>query len=182
MAVFRAIHVGLHEPWMDPIFTAITYTGLGAGAVSVSLLLLLSKSTRRFLLPVWLSMFLSGIALADGIKALVARDRPSNLAISHPQEHIFYSSFPSGHTSCAAGAGFVILFMTWGTPNVRWGWFAVFWSVLVGISRIYRGVHWPSDALAGMFDGMLAAALTVLIFRAIERRPNRGEKPQASIL
>ncbi|HWD42068.1 MAG TPA: phosphatase PAP2 family protein [Fimbriimonas sp.] len=157
-STFRAIHVGLHEPWLDPVFWVITCTGLGWVETLLSFFLLASKSTRPYLVPLWASMFVSGFIVADGTKSLLHRERPSNLIYAHPQESIYFSSYPSGHTSLAFGAAFMLLFLTWGTPRAIWGRLAVVWAVLVGVSRVYRGVHWPTDALAGMFVGLFSAS------------------------
>jgi undecaprenyl-diphosphatase len=165
MSVFRFVHVGLHESWLDPVFWFITSTALGEVQVPLILLFLIWKSTRKYVLPLLLVLFASGVPVAQGIKHLVDRDRPSNLAIAHPQENIFYHSFPSGHSTTEFALGFLVLFMTWRTPRAWWGWLWVGWACLVGLSRIYRGVHWPTDVLGGMFCGLFSAALIFLLFR-----------------
>jgi undecaprenyl-diphosphatase len=160
---FRAIHLGLHESWLDPVFLVLTYTGLSNVQIVLSLLLLCWKSTRNYVFPLLLVIFISGLPVAQGVKHLIERERPSNLAMAHPQEPIFYNSFPSGHTTTAFACGFLILLLTWGTPRAKWGWLAVVWAFLVGLSRIYRGVHWPSDVAAGIFAGLFSAAFVFVL-------------------
>lgn len=48
--------------------------------------------------------------------------------------------------------------------NIKWGWIALA-AVLVGFSRIYLFVHFPTDVLVGAFPGAVMAAINVLIMR-----------------
>lgn len=99
-----------------------------------------------------------------GIAHAVDRPRPSNLEFADPLERVFLSpSFPSGHATTAFAIASVVVLATWGTPR-RWigGWFAL-WAALVGVSRVYVGVHYPSDMLAGAFLGLACACLATFI-------------------
>jgi len=173
---FKAINIGLHKDWLDPIFTVITYTGLGITCTIGALLLLVWRSTRAYVAPLLLALAIGGWGLADGIKPIVGRERPSNLPFALPQEPLRLSSFPSGHTADAFSMAFMLLFLTWGTPRAKWGWLALVWAALVGFSRVYRGVHWPSDVLAGAMCGLVAACIASLIWARIGDRFN----PKAS--
>ena len=66
------------------------------------------------------------------------------------------NSFPSGHTTAAfAFAGAV-----WFADSKKWlKWVALAAAVLMGFSRLYVGVHYPSDVLAGILIGLLAGWL-----------------------
>ena len=68
-------------------------------------------------------------------------------------------SFPSGHTN-AAFATMIPVFVL-GRKN--WSWLALFFGILMGISRIYLVVHYPSDVLGGMITGTIAGLIGVLI-------------------
>jgi undecaprenyl-diphosphatase len=184
-AIFREINVRLHSPFLDPISTLLSYSGLGISLFLFFIFLAVFKATRAFVLPLLSTLLLSGGILADAIfKQLIPRDRPSNLDFSIPEEAHRWSSFPSGHTSVSFGTAFTILFMTWNTPQRKWGWAAMAWAFGVGLSRIYRGVHWPTDVLAGFFVGLLSASVVVLIFNGIESRKltrkERTPKPSPS--
>lgn len=168
--VFRDVNVGLHNQWLDYVFLVLTYTGLAGIEIPCCLILLCWKSTRQYVLPLLLTMFVSGLPVAQGMKHLVERQRPSNLPFAIREEPWLFNSYPSGHTSIAFGSAFTIVLLTWGTPRAKWGYLALVWALLVGVSRIYRGVHWPTDVMAGMFVGMFSASLVWLCMRAYESR------------
>ena len=106
----------------------------------------------------WLMLIavFGGIALNDLLKAAFARPRPD---IVTPAARVFTTSFPSGHAALSA-----ITYLTVGVllarsqSSFRMGVYfmslAVFLTVLIGISRIYLGVHYPTDVLGGWCIGV----------------------------
>ena len=89
------------------------------------------------------------------LKNLVLRVRPYD-AIAGLQSLIGPmrdSSFPSGHTTSAVAAGFVMLK---GTSRYL-GIPAFVLAVLIAFSRLYLGVHYPTDVLVGALIGLFAA-------------------------
>lgn len=185
-SLFRAIHVDLHREWLDPVFWLITSTGLGwvqaLLVLIVPLIIDLRHELRRrsFFKAVWsvwknpvfavwpllLTTAVSGLFFAQGVKRFIAaRDRPSMLEYSNPQEGFMHNSFPSGHTTTSFALAFMLFFITWRTENAWIGRAAFVWAFLVGISRIYRGVHWPTDILGGIFAGLLSSSVVYLITR-----------------
>jgi undecaprenyl-diphosphatase len=180
LEAFRAIHVGWHSPILDVFGFLLSWSGLGILQFLAALPFLRWESTKRFVVPVLVVIVVSGVPVAQGLKNLVPRDRPSNLAISNPQEHIFYSSFPSGHTTTSFAIAALLLLMTWKTPSVRWGWIALAWAACVGLSRIYRGVHWPTDVLAGACAGIFSAGLVYLLLTKYGYLSTDDTSPQAA--
>ena len=91
------------------------------------------------------------------LKPAVCRDRPFDvedfqLLVPAPDTW----SFPSGHTASAfAGAAAVLI------HSRRWGAVAMVYAALVGISRLYLCVHWPTDVVAGALIGTALAFLAV---------------------
>lgn len=178
--LFKQINLGWHSAWLDPIFWVISSSGLGWVQLIMILIcipwpLVFRRGTtpwanyRAFirdrtvlaasLLPAWI---ITGV-IDQAVKYGVPRDRPSNWNWSLPEETVYSRSFASGHTATSFGIAFTIFFLTSGTKRAWWGWVALVWAALVGVSRVYRGVHWPSDVLSGFFIGLGCAALTMLV-------------------
>jgi undecaprenyl-diphosphatase len=119
-----------------------------------------------------------GLALSQGLKALFGRERPD---MAYRTVEAVNASFPSGHAMMSA-----VVFLTLGALATRFTHrrriktlalgSAVLLSLLVGISRIYLGVHWSTDVLAGWCLGAAWAMACWLAAWAWERRQAaRGE-------
>jgi len=138
-------------------------TQLYAGAL-LGLLLLVARQWQAALFA---GSALLATALANGIlKALLARPRPDILL-----EPLSSYSLPSGHSS-AAFAFFLVLGILAGcgqTPRMRLTWLLLAGLPALGIalSRVYLGVHWPSDIIAGglLAGGLCATSLTLAQLR-----------------
>lgn len=171
MGAFRAIHLRLHSAFLDPLFFILSWSGLGWIQFVASMLLWLREETKRFVAPLLWVIVVSGVPVAQGVKYAMMRDRPSYLFFAHPQEPIHTRSFPSGHTTTSFAIAALLLLMTWRTPNAKWAWLALVWAALVGVSRIYRGVHWPTDVLAGICAGVFSACLVYLLMPSARAEP-----------
>jgi membrane-associated phospholipid phosphatase len=138
------------------------------GAVWVVLALLVGAYLR---LGVWRTVALAvataittfgADALAFGVKDLTHRTRPF---AAHPQIHPLYavhsSSFPAGHAATAF-AGAVLL--TALAPRLWPLFFGL--AVVIAFSRVYDGVHYPTDVLAGALLGAAVGAVAALALRA----------------
>jgi membrane-associated phospholipid phosphatase len=100
-----------------------------------------------------------------GVKDLVSRTRPF---VAHPQIHPLYvvhsSSFPAGHAATAfAGA----TFLTWVAPRLWPLFFSL--ATAIGFSRVYVGVHYPTDVVAGAAIGALVAGVAIVGVRLAAR-------------
>ena len=98
------------------------------------------------------------------LKPMVGRMRPYDLlgfSILVPPLADF--SFPSGHTSSSFAAATAIYAM-----NRKWGIVAYVFAVLMGISRLYLGVHFPTDVLAGAVIGFVIASFYFMLVRKIK--------------
>ncbi len=133
--------------------------------------LLVAGAWRRWSNPAFLVGPLVGVVLLSGLvfvailKQVLNRERPSHLWFAHPQEDIYSYSYPSGHTTTSFAIAFILLLVTAKTPKAWLGWLALLWALLVGFSRVYRGVHWPSDVLGGLFAGLVSASIVYLLMR-----------------
>src|SRR3954468_15625246 len=113
-----------------------------------------------------------GLLLSTGLKGIVDRPRPQ--LVPHLSQ-VYTSSFPSGHSMMSA-----IVYLTLGSLLARLVpsrpvkvyciFIAMVLTFLVGISRVYMGVHYPTDVLAGWTAGLVWALLVWLTARALQRR------------
>ncbi len=141
---------------LDPLVCFYTHLGDGGRLwIALSLLLLCFKSTRRAGALSLCAMLLGFLCTNVALKHLFARPRPwLDVAGLIPLvEEPDPNSFPSGHT-CSA---FAAAMAWWRTLPRRWGALAVVLAACMGLSRLYVGVHYPSDVLAGALVGALCA-------------------------
>lgn len=123
---------------------------------------------------VWNSFEIASASIANGVfttalKLSVARERPF---VTYPNEITKYSkagshSFPSGHTSMAfsTATSISILYPKWYIIIPAYSW-----ACSVGYSRMYLGVHYPSDVLAGAFLGSATSIGTHYLFKYIKNK------------
>lgn len=138
----------------------------GAIWIVLALLLLCRPQTRRVGMVVALSLLLEAICCNLLLKPCIARLRPfsvngvndSILLLPPPADY----SFPSGHTGAAFAAASALL-----GSNRRWGIAACLLAVIMGFSRIYLYVHYPTDVLGGMVLGCLTGWLSWRIVAAV---------------
>lgn len=144
-------------------------TALGGDTATVLLALtgsaaLLSRDDSSLLAP-----FLLTLAVGRGagwlLKKLIRRPRPT---IAADTLVVFTSSFPSVHTAMGFVSSFAIVFFlasAGGAPCLAIG-IASLASALIGSTRLYFAVHWPSDILAGWFAGLAIAAISAYMLTA----------------
>lgn len=193
----EAILLSLREPgdtadplgpiWLEEAARDITALGsfavlLIVTAVTAAWLVVTNKRSGAVL---FLCAVLTGVALSTLLKGAYARERPD--LVAH-QMHAFTASFPSGHSLLSA-----LIYLSVGAlfastqPKLAVKAFILLFSVaiagLVGISRIYLGVHWPTDVLAGWCAGAAWAILWGLIaLRFLPRRETETSGMEADPL
>lgn len=142
--------------------------------IFIGIILLCIRDTRKAGVTVALSMVTNLLALNLVLKNLVDRIRPyeviDGLTRLVPAEKSF--SFPSGHAGHAFAAAVVIYVML---PK-KYGIPALILAVLIAFSRLYVGVHYPTDVLAGSLVGTVIALLAVAVVRAICGGAQKKEK------
>jgi undecaprenyl-diphosphatase len=179
----RAIMLALRVPGdlSDPLGpgwfeeAARDITGLGGNTVltivtlaSAVYLWLTGKRRAALLL---LAAVGGGTLLSSGLKAGFERPRPD--LVPHGT-HVYSASFPSGHAMLSAVTYLTLgalLARTEGRRAVK-GFLlglAVTLTLLIGASRVYLGVHWPSDVLAGWCGGAAWAALCWFVELQLQR-------------
>lgn len=156
-----------HGPsWLE--YWMVNFTALGSAPVLILVTLLaagflvIRRETKR---AAQLSFtVLTGMLMVNALKLLFARDRPD---IVVPLVEVSSASFPSGHAMNSAIVYFTLVAMlvrSQGKLALRNYVIAAsaLITVLVGFSRVYLGVHWPTDVIAGWFMGALWAAACFL--------------------
>ena len=125
---------------------------IGIGVVLLLLGVKGRKWSERGLL-VLLSLAFNAVVCNLWLKPMVARTRPYDLlGYEILVRRLGDYSFPSGHTSASFAAATALYAI-----DRRWGTAAYILAVLIGFSRLYLGVHFPTDVLAGAVIGILAA-------------------------
>ncbi len=161
--------------WLTPFMEFISLLGKGGiFLIILSLCLILYRPSRRFGTAMAISLALGALVVNIWLKVAIARPRPyADLnGIYYPLWQMMGShtesdfSFPSGHTN-AAFATMIPVFLL---GRKSWSWLALVFGILMGISRIFLVVHYPSDVLGGIITGTLAGIIGTLITMLIPRK------------
>lgn len=167
--------------WLEEVMRDLTALGGALVVTSISLItfiyLLVSKQTARG----WYlaASVATGFAFSSLMKYGFDRPRPDLV----PHGSIVYtSSFPSGHSLMSALAYLTLAALlaeaqTKTSMKIYFMVVAILITMLTGISRVYLGVHWPSDVLAGWLGGASWAMMVWLIWtRILHTRRNKAPK------
>lgn len=159
-----------HTPWTDG--TALLLSGAGAAGIIwfiIAFILFLKeeRGDHRFFLPIVLAGALVGILVNLIVKPLAGRGRPDPLmgAIVVGGSLIRDYSFPSGHAAMSFAAAVVL-----GRSEPKWRGFLYLLAVLISLSRIYLGKHYPLDVLGGAFLGWGIGHGSLLIGKFIQKQ------------
>ena len=175
------------QSWQSPPLTAalgtLTYLGWYPVAAAVSLSAVLALLWRRHLADALLfAIAVSSAMLTHPLKALVGRPRP-DLAIVEPVP--LNMAFPSGHAAFAMLLGGVLIYLVWQNVEdrrLRWSLGGALTLLIlgVGLSRVYLGVHWPSDVIGGYLLG-LSVLLVLAPMKSCVARVRRLKTAQGTI-
>ncbi len=161
-------------PWLDTLMYGATTVGsfLVLVPLAVFVFARLWRAARRHEATFWL-LAVGGAAIINFLAKLgFARVRPS-LFVSRVVETTY--SFPSGHAMSTMAAVTGLCVLLWPT---RWRWLALaaggVYVALVGASRVYFGVHYPSDILAGWAASLAWVLGLKLLFDVRESRRERA--------
>jgi undecaprenyl-diphosphatase len=159
-------------PWLQEMvrdFTALGSTGV-LTIITLGVVGWLVFSGKRRTAGLVLVAVLCGVVFSSLLKSGFARPRPD--LVPHPVA-VFTSSFPSGHAMMSAVVYLTLGFLVARTQNsiaikVYLLSLALFLTLLVGLSRIYLGVHWPSDVLAGWAAGACWALMCSFVMARLQ--------------
>ena len=163
---------------LAPILNVITYTAWkGAFLIFLAVLMIFFRKTRRAGLCSLLAMTIGLLIVNILIKPMAARPRPYDFDATLREWWVYAGShfesdycFPSGHmnAACAFTSGFVF------TKGKKWVIPGLIYVILMGISRNFLIVHYPSDIVGGFITGVLSGALSYLIISAIYKKWGRS--------
>lgn len=176
VAILQAIHAHA-SPFLDTLAVIVTDLGSAAAvvaAVAIAAGVLWYKRRRG---PALFLLFSAGgtAAINAVFKVLFHRARP-DLWPRIVTETDY--SFPSGHAMISSALAFSVILLLW---NTRYRWWAVtvgtLYFVLVGLSRLYLGVHFPSDVYGGWCVSLLWVAT---LYYAFQQYVSRAGKTKAA--
>ncbi|MCD7812872.1 MAG: phosphatase PAP2 family protein [Lachnospiraceae bacterium] len=153
------IQNNIRNPILDPVFKTITHLGDGGIFwIILTVFLLCFRKTRRA--GVYSACALLGSLLVNNLilKNLVNRTRPYEMidglvCLVSPAKD---ASFPSGHT----GASFASAVAIYRQVPKRYGVLLLILAALIAFSRLYVGIHYPTDVLGGLVTGVALGMLT----------------------
>jgi undecaprenyl-diphosphatase len=168
----------LHAPWLDPIVYVLTQTWFWIPLYGIVLYFIIRKFKKMSLIPI--VALLVAILVSDQtcniIKRTTERPRPSRELSLQDQIHLYQKSdgtfykggvfgYPSAHAANSmVFALFIIFFLS---KRRKWIMIsALIWSLSMGYTRIYLGVHYPLDVLSGFTLGFI---LAYPLFRFVEK-------------
>jgi undecaprenyl-diphosphatase len=175
--------VQLGPPWLPEAMRDISALGstLVLGLILLAVVGYLLLARKRAAAWLMLGSVVSGVVLNNLLKFGFARPRPDLVT---PAVRVFTASFPSGHATMSA-----ITYLTLGALLARthselrmrifFMTLAGLLTVLVGVSRVYLGVHYPTDVLAGWCIGT-AWAMGCWVLMTWLQRKGKVEPPEQS--
>lgn len=174
----REFIIGLRNDWLNPIVIAITTLGNSKTIILWCVLLVLFGRRRlEFGVPISIACIVS-VTIQTTLKEIIARQRP-------PVENFLIEqggmSFPSGH-SCTALLFYAFLGYLLIHKIVDKSVYNLIGKVLlvlpffIGSSRIYVGVHYPTDVLAGWSLGISFTIIAITVLALVEKKFKKSKK------
>lgn len=148
----------IRTDFLDSVVVFITnFIGKNAEIwLILGIALLIFKKTRKVGLAILLSYGLTWVICQDVIKDIICRPRPCHidetikLIVSRPSSY----SCPSTHSALAAAMAASVYFF-----NKKYGVVAIIVALIIGLSRMYLFVHFPTDVLFGYLIGIIAGII-----------------------
>jgi undecaprenyl-diphosphatase len=164
---------GHHAPWADGIMSWITARNSWIPAYVILLAWIIWQHKHRawaILGSIALTILIADQFTSGFLKPTIQRLRPCYVGYLQNQIHNLGGcggtyGFASSHAANSFGLAMILWLIFKDKHPVFW-WFFL-WAILVSYSRIYVGVHYPLDVLAGAAVGVLSATLTYQLYRKL---------------
>ena len=161
----------------DWFFTAVTHLADdGLGMIALGLLLLAFKRTRKMGFAVLFAVAVGALITNITLKPLIQRARPYTHEAYEAWWRVMGAhvesdrSFPSGHTTSAMAAMMGVFL----AGKRKYSWTALLFALLMGFTRLYLVVHYPSDVLGGLLAGALGGLggylIVCLLYRFMQAK------------
>lgn len=167
------IQHSLNADWLTPIMKGITFCGeYGWLSILMCLILMAIKRTRKIGILCSASVLLTFIVVTFILKPSLDRMRPWEVfpavqpLIPDPGD----SSFPSGHASNAMAGAFSLWLNTQKGKLHSWSYVAIAFALLIALSRLYLGMHFPSDVITAILVAIICCQIIYLINIKIESK------------
>ena len=173
-----ALH-SIRQPWLDTFFIGITQTA-GEWVIvplGITAVILWLQQKKAVAIMIFVS-FGGAVALNTLLKALFARPRPQLFPPLMVETNF---SFPSGHSMVAVAFYGLLSILLWRNRQYAWAILSGVWVFLVGLSRIYIGVHYPSDVLGSLAVGTIWLVLTLSFFQSNRTFPHLNSPPKGEL-
>lgn len=157
--IYQLINLSYHNIFLDNLALLICYFGVTFVGIliAISLMIFGDKRSKKISIIILITIFLT-YCVTGLIKYVVLRPRPFTQLTNYVLLTTATDpSFPSGHTSNATALFYIL------SHEYRRNYLMII-PVLVGLSRIYVGVHYPSDVLFGFIIGFIIAYVVEYIF------------------
>jgi len=159
---------------LDGLWLFITHLGDdGILWIILGIVLLFWKKTRPIGFTMLISLLFDYLIINVTLKDLIARPRPFvvNEAITPLITDVSpYRSFPSGHS----GGSFAAMFALYKWVPKKVGIPALILAALVALSRLYVGVHYPTDIIAGCIIGFMCSVWAYYLVRFVMKKKTLG--------
>ena len=163
------IQENIRTPWLTVFFKAVTSLGnAGIFWILLSMGLIIYAKTRQTGIRAMTALVISFVINNLFLKNVIARTRPYEVIdelklLIAPQ---WDYSFPSGH----AGSSFAAAMAMFLKLPRRYGIPALIGAALIAVSRLYVGVHYPTDVLVGTLTGILIAILLNILLDKLYKK------------
>jgi undecaprenyl-diphosphatase len=175
----------LRSDFLDPIVKFITHSGdHGYLWIGLLIILLCIPKTRKAAFIGAVTLILTFVITNLCLKPLIGRTRPYEVieGLTRIIGKQSDRSFPSGHTANSMAVGVSLWLVSRKYELVgdkklyfpkTFGWIVLIWSILVGLSRLYVGVHYPTDVLGGAIVAIVNTCIVFGIYKKLLARKQR---------